>query len=582
MAIFERKDGFVRTIAPELDGVGEQAVIDSEMIDSIAEDPEGWVGQLIHGRYRLIRALGRGGMGTVYLAEAEPASVPPMTFAVKLLNHRYANRHEFAARFLLEAQSVSRIDHPNVVGVVDFGTTSDGATFLVMEHLRGESLELLCRRAAPLAWPRVRHLMVQVCRALQAAHDLGIIHRDLKPDNVLRMTQGQDHDTIKLLDFGLAKIQTGEGLRLTRTGMVLGTPRYMAPEQARGAAIDHRVDVYAAGIMIYELLCGRTPFQATTFMAMRSQHLLTKPEPPSHWAPSAGITAEMDAIALRALAKDPNNRFASMAELADAIETVGQGRGPVPLLERETRQFGLASASMIAERGRLTAGTRRPGELSPPAMGWVGKPSPPAGERAQPVVRRWPLVIVVLLGIGVGGAIVAGLASLVRPGVHEVTPTLADPSHPPVIAPVAIAPSAPASEYVSLTIAANFSDPAGSRQNVAARVLEARDQAIVGDTPTVTLPRSSTPLELLLRADGYVDLAFEVTPDRDLSLSFTLEPRPEPVAEPKLPVEPVANEPVPIEPVPIEPVPIEPAPIEPVPIERNPIAPELRDPFGQR
>ncbi|MFV8756018.1 serine/threonine-protein kinase [Nannocystaceae bacterium ST9] len=588
MAVYERGGGFVRTIAPQLEAVGEQAVLDSETIEgeteaseapvraaapnptpSPSDDPDDRIGELIHGRYRLVRQLGRGGMGTVYLAEH---ATIPKTFAVKLLNRRYASRQDFAARFLLEAQAVSLIDHPNVVGVVDFGTTSEGATFLVMEHLRGEPLKALCRREAPLAWPRVRHLMLQICRALQAAHAVGIVHRDIKPDNVLRTTQGDDRDYVKVLDFGLAKIQTGDGLRLTRTGMVLGTPEYMAPEQARGSAIDHRVDIYAAGILLYELLCGRTPFQATTFVAMRNHHLLTRPEPPSRWAPNADITPEMDAIALRALAKDPDHRFASMTEMAEAIEAVGRGRGPVPLLERDTKPFGLTTASLIAERGRLNSTTRRTGELSAPAMDWARPPGSGSSTNDSSVAlprRRGPLVLLVLLGIGIGAAIVI-VSKWPRERPAGPSVETGDPS--PLAPSLAITPIEPTSAFVGLTL----------ETNVPVRVLEARDQAIVGDThrsSTLALPRSSEPMKLLLRAEGYRDLAIEVIPDRERSASYTLE------LAPAKPAPVRASEPEPIE----SPIEASEPPSETdesgepsetgEPSKDNRFAPEIRDPW---
>ncbi|HVH98083.1 MAG TPA: serine/threonine-protein kinase, partial [Enhygromyxa sp.] len=363
-------------------------------------------GALIHGRYRLLRMLGQGGMGTVYLAQHTSLA---RTFAVKLLNPRYAARADIAERFLQEAKAVSRIEHDNVVGVTDFGTTEDGAAFLVMEHLRGESLAALAKREAPLPWPRVRHIMTQLCRALQAAHDVGVVHRDVKLENILRTERGGDPDFIKVLDFGLAKLQTGGGLRLTRTGVVLGTPDYMSPEQARGAATDHRTDVYAAGVVMYVLLCGRPPFRAKNFVGMRDQHLLAVPERPSVHAPAAGISDEMESVALRALAKDPRNRFESMAAMNAAIAAVGTGVGPVPLLEGgETREDedppsfdalnGLVErGSMLGASGRVLARHRRDEHAGARAV---------VRERA-PAKPRGLLLIVALLVGGLVSAVAA-------------------------------------------------------------------------------------------------------------------------------------------------------------------------------
>jgi serine/threonine-protein kinase len=584
-----------RKTALRFEAVGEQAVLESETIDgnaegNEAEDPshagpptaklaatsepstDEWLGRVIHDCYRIVRALGRGGMGTVYLAEHTTLRKP---FAVKLLNPRYASRSEFSARFLLEAQAVSRIDHPNVVSVVHFGTTPDGATFLVMEYLAGEPLASLCRTSAPLPWSRVQHLMGQVCRALQAAHTAGVVHRDIKPDNVIRLTREDDVDFVKVLDFGLAKLQDSEGLRLTRTGMVLGTPRYMAPEQARGAAIDHRVDIYAAGILYYELLCGRTPFQATSFMAMRNQHLLAKPEPPSHWAAQAGITDEMDAIALRALAKDPAHRFASMAEMAEAIANVGRGRGPVKLLERETRRIGLSQVSLITERGR--ANTGYPGATNRAAESIQGS-------SVRLPRRTWVVPTLIVGGVALVTTIAISSAMLASERGPTPALELEDPvvEAPDLALAQPITPGAVDLDVISLTF----------DTNVPVRVLEATDFAILGDTrvsPTLALPRSATTKSLILRAAGHFDLPIEIVPDRDRRLAYTLTPMPAAApsgasttrrrddALPDLVPEPAppSNEDEPAEASP------EPTPPEPTPAPAPNPFPEIRDPFAK-
>jgi serine/threonine protein kinase len=484
-------------------------------------------GEVIHDRYRLLQMLGKGGMGTVYLAQHVALA---RTFAVKLLNPRYAARADIAERFLQEARAVSKIEHDNVVGVTDFGTTADGAAFLVMEHLRGESLGALCKREAPLPWPRVRHIMLQLCRALQAAHDAGVVHRDIKLDNVLRTERGGDRDFIKVLDFGLAKLQTGGGLRLTRTGMVLGTPDYMSPEQARGAPTDHRTDIYAAGVVMYLLLCGHAPFRANNFMGMRNQHLLVVPERPSVRAPEAGITDEMDAVVLRALAKDPRNRFESMQQMAAAILDVGTGVGPVALLEAgDTYEDDdppsvelVGGVSGLVERGSKLGHSGR--VTSRARVGHDRAPASTVESTKAPVKRRAPLVLVTA-----SVAVVAGLATAFAIGLdheHEQPPT-------PAPARLATEPelivSAPAPiEPVAKTVVLQF------RTNVPVRVLEARDQAMFARgalVDRIEVPRSDTSLQLILRADGYRDHELSVTPDRDQSLDIELEPAP--VAEPK-------------------------------------------------
>ncbi|NVB41949.1 serine/threonine protein kinase [Pseudenhygromyxa sp. WMMC2535] len=481
-------------------------------------------GELVQGRYHLLRELGRGGMGTVYLAERTDNHE---TFAIKLLNERYLERGDIADRFIQEAQAVSRIDHPNVVSITDFGRLEDGTTFLVMEHLQGESLAALCKREAPLPWPRVRHIMLQICDALQAAHDAAVIHRDIKPDNILRLSHGDDPDFIKVLDFGLAKLQGG-GLRLTRTGMVIGTPEYMAPEQARGLATDHLTDVYSAGIVMYELLCGTVPFKSKSFVGMRNKHLLTPPQPPSARTDVLPISEEADAIVLRALAKDPAHRFASMTEMAAAIEDVGTGKGPVVLIENPTLQLGgLAESSLI---GRKLSGSET--SASSGSASLSTRLSAGLDIDAEPDSRGLSPALLMILG-GAALAIAAIVAALVIDGMRRresaAPPTatstnaaataklVADP--PPDAAEDATAPTSSVEvDHVVL----RFLTPAGGP----IEVLDAEGER-VGLTDAhgeLIVPQSDAALHLILRAEGFADHPLETVPDRDRSFQLKLEP----------------------------------------------------------
>lgn len=544
-------------------------------------DPDDRSGDIIQGRYQLLRQLGKGGMGTVYLARH---TLLPKTFAVKLLNARYAKRADIAERFLQEAQAVSLINHDNVVGVIDFGRESDDAPFLVMEHLRGESLGAMCKREAPLAWPRVQHIMSQLCRALQAAHAAGVVHRDVKPDNILRVTRHEDRDFIKVLDFGLAKLQVSGGVRLTATGMVLGTPDYMSPEQARGLPSDHRTDIYAAGIMMYELLCGRVPFVATTFAQMRQKHLLETPEPPSRW--ESWITEEIDAIVSCALAKDPAHRFGSMAEMGAAIEAVGTGKSVVPLLERQTMLLagpGLAERSVIDE-GRRARPEGKSSSLPPtiaiassraPELPAADRPGLAAVERTTlsanpPTSRRHAALTVALL---VGALLVGGVAALFATGTIDDLMGESDPS--------AAAEPAPAPTPAPLPAHARLE----FETNVPIIVTDLEGRTPFGEQPTraVSIPRSDTPMRLVLRADGYRDLHVVVTPNHDQIFAAQLEPVPVAVPEPIADAPDVEPEPEPsrertrTRKPPVEPTEVEP-PTEPKPTHS--FSPEIRDPFG--
>jgi serine/threonine-protein kinase len=492
-----------------------------------SSEPDDRAGDIIRERYELVRLLGKGGMGTVYMARHTKL---PKTFAVKVLNRRYAKRKDIAERFLLEARAVSLIDHENVVGVIDFGSEADGSAFLVMEHLSGESLAAACKREAPFAWPRIAHIMGQICRALQAAHDAGIVHRDIKPENVLRVGRHDDPDFIKVLDFGLAKLQVSGGLRLTRTGMVLGTPDYMSPEQARGRPTDHRADIYGSGILMYELLCGRVPFRASTFAAMRQKHLLETPEPPSKWAPEAGISDEMDAIVLRALAKDPDHRFASMAQMGEAIVAVGtQDSAPVELLERRTLPLLIERGLVYSPARRGPRGPKRSispispiSRISPtlplaiePSAGLLQTTGAASASEAPPRSRLLVIVIAtsVIAILALGVAVVIGslfeLGPLARSehGTEQIEPV--QPERPVV---------EPATQ-VSLRF----------HTNVPVTVVDAHGRPSVAEPDQVTqmiVPRSDVAVQLVLRAEGYRDLHVVVTPDKDQVLEFVLEQAP--------------------------------------------------------
>ena len=285
-------------------------------------DPDDLCGVVLADRYQLLRILGQGGMGYVYLAQHVTID---KLMAVKVLGTRWARQLEFRDRFLIEAKASSKIGHENVVEIHDFGTTPNDSVFFAMELLRGEALSELLAREGGLAWPRAKGIALQVCRALHAAHDKGVLHRDVKPENCFRMKRGANRDFIKVFDFGLAKIFGDENdphRSLTRAGAVFGTPEYMSPEQARGKGVDARSDVYATGILLYELVTGQVPFTGETFMDVLTKQVSDEPPPPRAMAPHLDIPADLEAVVLRALRKDKAERFQSMRELAEALAAV--------------------------------------------------------------------------------------------------------------------------------------------------------------------------------------------------------------------------------------------------------------------
>jgi serine/threonine-protein kinase len=293
---------------------------------------EHWIGQVM-GNFRLTKLLGAGGMGAVYLAEHK---VLPKRAAVKLLKREFAALPEVSERFQREAESAVKIAHENIVQILDFGQRDDGTLYLVMELLEGTSLSGLLKSKGAIPPDRVYSVLRPICLGLAAAHDLGIIHRDLKPDNIFLSQQptpeGRSREVVKILDFGIAKITSGissPNAAQTGTGMILGTPFYMSPEQAEGGKIDFRSDIYSLGVILYEMFTGRVPFTADTFGKILLKHIGEAPVPPRQARPDLGITPALDAFILKCLAKNPEDRPAdARALLALFEEAAGAQQSP--------------------------------------------------------------------------------------------------------------------------------------------------------------------------------------------------------------------------------------------------------------
>jgi tRNA A-37 threonylcarbamoyl transferase component Bud32 len=277
------------------------------------------VGRVLGGRYDVIRLLGRGGMGEVYEGNHR---LLHKRVAIKVLGSSLAAEENQRKRFLREARSANEIDHENVVSILDFG--DDEPTYFVMEFLEGEDLHALVDREGGLRWTRARPIILQICAALAAAHGRGIVHRDVKPSNCFVLRKGGRADFVKVLDFGIAKVAetNANATGLTRTHELMGTVAYMAPEQALGEEVDARTDIYALGVVIYEMLSGKVPFSGTNSYKVLDQHV-RKPPPPPVFV-DATIPAEVAPLILKALEKDPSDRFQSMDELAEAVARIGQ------------------------------------------------------------------------------------------------------------------------------------------------------------------------------------------------------------------------------------------------------------------
>jgi serine/threonine-protein kinase len=303
--------------------------------EQISSQTDPLVGTRVAGRYLVIKKLGEGGMGDVFLAEHEEIE---KRLALKVLKQEYASRPETVVRFKQEAISASRIKHPNVLDVFDFGQLEDGRFYLAMELLEGRDLADVLASERVLEPVRCVRLGLQICRALAAAHARGVVHRDMKPENVFLVHTLDGEELVKIVDFGIAQLRgLGEGAsgisqrKLTKTGMVFGTPEYMAPEQAAGKQIDQAIDVYSVGILLYEMLAGRVPFYGDTFMAVLTAHI-TQPVPPlREVSPSVRASVELERAILKALEKDPRARHASMAAFADALIATPEASTEAPL-----------------------------------------------------------------------------------------------------------------------------------------------------------------------------------------------------------------------------------------------------------
>ncbi|MCB9755708.1 MAG: protein kinase [Myxococcales bacterium] len=305
--------------------------------------PHELIGAVVADRYTVTGHIGSGGMGDVYVAEHRAIG---KQFALKVLAPQHALRKGVVRRFLQEARAASMIRHRNVVDIVDFGQTPQGSVFYAMEYLEGETLASMLRREGRLPWSRVREIIIDICNALDAAHAKGVVHRDVKPGNCVITRDGSGDELIKVVDFGIAKvIDDTESASITDTGVILGTPAYMSPEQSRGERLDARTDLYSLGVILYELVTGRVPFEADTKMGVLMAHILKPPPLPRLVAPDAEIPAEVETIIIKALSKSPEVRYQTAGEFADAVLGVRVSDGaPAGALIRSATARTLAGA----------------------------------------------------------------------------------------------------------------------------------------------------------------------------------------------------------------------------------------------
>jgi len=288
---------------------------------SMAEADE-LVGQLVDARYRIESVLGIGSMGIVYVARHLAVG---KVVALKVLRQQFVQDAEVTQRFAAEATAATAIGNAHIVDTLDFGKLPNGSAYQVMEFLDGQTLSEALRREKRMPLSRIAHIARQVAEGLSAAHEAGIVHRDLKPDNVFLVERAGSRDFVKILDFGIAKFGVGQN-DLTHAGAVFGTPNYMAPEQALGKPTSPATDIYALGVICYEMASGQVPFRADSPIAVLSQHASELPEPLEARVP--GVLPAFAALVARCLQKEPEDRFASMPALIDELDALSAA-GPL-------------------------------------------------------------------------------------------------------------------------------------------------------------------------------------------------------------------------------------------------------------
>jgi serine/threonine-protein kinase len=326
------------------------------------------------GEYEVTGKLGEGGMGVVY-AGRQP--VIEKKVAIKVLSAGCLSRPELVHRFVEEARAVNRIGHPNIVDIFSFGALPDGRQYFVMELLAGESLAARLARG-PATVEELRAWTAQIGKALIAAHEAGIVHRDLKPENIW-LSSRHGETSVKLLDFGIAKLLDAEAGSVTVTGMMMGTPMYMAPEQAMGREVDPRTDIYSLGVVLYEACTGVLPFQGATATAIALQHVQATPDPPSRHRP---LPPALDAVILRCLAKGPENRPETVRELVREVEAALQDVAAFPPVAAPVSPtIALPASALQAGPAGTTSGgegTRTGVTVSHHAGAAAGRSAPPA------------------------------------------------------------------------------------------------------------------------------------------------------------------------------------------------------------
>jgi len=474
------------------------------------------LGTLIDGRYRVERVLGEGGTGTVYEVLHESLH---RRFAMKVLRRDVARDPALASRFIQEARATASLKHPHIVSITDFGRLPDKTPYFVMERLVGKTLAEVCHIGGQLPMERAVRVVMQVADALSAAHEAGIVHRDLKPENIFLVGRidgdGRGGDDVRVVDFGAAKIAGAS--RITKTGIVFGTPHYMSPEQASGQPVDHRADIYALGVIMYELFTGRLPFQADTLMGVLTKHMFVEPPPFSETPiPDASrLLGALEAVTMRTMAKKPENRFQTMAALGAELErTISFGEaGRVELAPGWTPQPRAKSVHPPAELSRALEGPERrdvyPSEEVPTVPG-------------TSLRSVWAGLAAVAIVCAVVGMITLRKGSAAQPVTSAPPITSASSPAPSASVAVATPPAAPSASATAPAI------PAAVHLTTIPPFAEVwQSGRRIGTTP-IDLPvdPDGHPVRCTLHAPGYAETPVSIDSTSAPSLAVKLDALP--------------------------------------------------------